>query len=250
MALGLNFRSGRAFYASRTLRELAGALRSTVLRRDTPDLAHIGFYDEATVGPLQRDEALLLFGLVRVMRPLTVVEIGFYRGHSAYNFLAALDDEARLYTFDLDPGCDAIAERRFGDEPQVVYRRRAQQELTAEDVDGRPVDLVFIDGAHDLALNQETFGRLLEMMTPRAVVAVHDTGTVPRRLMPSWFAEAVPAGRWVGDAYEHQADERAFVNWLREAHPAFAQIHLHSERTPRSGLTLLQRSQPLPRPAS
>lgn len=248
MGLGVNLRERRRFYTSRTVRELAAALRWTLLRRDTPDLAHIPFYDEIVLGPVQRDEAILLHGLVRTIRPLTVVEIGFYHGWSAYNFLAALDDDARLYSFDVDPVCDQVAQRRFGDEPRFVYRRRAQQDLTPDDVDGREVDLVFIDGAHELDLNRAAFERLVPMLAPAAIVGVHDTGTVLREWTPRWLEETIPPERWVGDAYEHQPDERAFVNWLREAHPDFAQIHLHTDRTPRSGITLLQRSAPLPRP--
>jgi predicted O-methyltransferase YrrM len=250
VGLGVNLRERRRFYTSRTLRELAEALRWTLLRRDAPDIAHIAFYDEITLGPVQRDEALLLHGLVRVVRPLTVVEIGFYHGVNAYNLLSALDGDARLYAFDVDPVCDEVARRRFGDEPRLVYRRRAQQDLTPDDVDGRPVDLVFIDGAHDLDLNKRTFERLLRMMRPDAIVAVHDTGTVARRWTPDWLERSIPPQRWLGDAYEHQPGERAFVNWLRDEHPDFAHIHLHTDRTPRNGLTLLQRSGPLPRPAA
>jgi predicted O-methyltransferase YrrM len=250
VGLGVNLRERRRFYTSRSVRELVAALRWILLRRDAPDLAHIPFYDEITVGPLQRDEALLLHGLVRTVRPSTVVEIGFYHGWSAYNFLAALDDDARLYSFDIDPVCDQVAHRRFGDEPRLVYRRRAQQDLTPDDVDGRAVDLLFIDGAHDLALNQAAFAGLLPALAPNAIVAVHDTGTVLRTWTPDWLARTIPAERWLGDAYEHQPDERAFVNWLRDAHPDFAQLHLHTDRTPRSGITLLQRSGPLPRPAA
>jgi predicted O-methyltransferase YrrM len=244
----VNLRERRRFYTSRTLRELAEAFRWTLLRRDAPDIAHIAYYDEIALGPVQRDEALVLHGLVRVVRPLTVVEIGFYQGWSAYNFLSALDEDARLYAFDVDPGCDDVARRRFGDEPRLVFRRRAQQDLTAEDVDGRLVDLVFIDGSHELELNRATFQRLLPMLESDAIVAVHDTGTVARRWTPDWLAESIPPDRWLNDAYEPQPDERAFVNWLRDEHPDFAQIHLHTDRTPRCGLTLLQRSATLPRP--
>ncbi|HKP92116.1 MAG TPA: class I SAM-dependent methyltransferase [Thermoleophilaceae bacterium] len=250
MGLGVNLRERRRFYKNRTMRELVEALRWVVLRRDAPDIAHIAFYDEITEGPVQRDEALFLHGLVRVIRPATVVEIGFYHGVSAYNFLSAMDADARLYAFDVDPICDEVARRRFGHEPRLVFRRRAQQDLTPDDVDGRPVDLVFVDGAHDLELNRRTFERLLGMLAPGAVVAIHDTGTVARRWTPDSLQRQIPPERWIGDSYEHQPGERAFVNWVLDEHPEFAQIHLHTDRTPRAGLTLLQRSGPLPRPAA
>jgi predicted O-methyltransferase YrrM len=184
------------------------------------------------------------------VRPRTVVEIGLYHGWSAYNFLAALDADARLYAFDVDPICDQVARRRFGREPRLVYRRKAQQDLTPADVDGRSIDLLFVDGAHELEPNVRAFEGLLVALASDAIVAVHDTGTVPLGFTPGWFARAIPPARWIGDAYEHQPGERAFVNWLRDAHPDFAQLHLHTDRVPRSGLTLLQRSGPLPRPVA
>ena len=203
MGLGVNLRERRRFYTSRTVREIAEALRWVLLRRDAPDIAHIAFHDEITSGPVQRDEALFLHGLLRVIRPATVVEIGFYHGVSAYNFLSAMDADARLYAFDVDPVCDQVAQRRFGDEPRLTYRRRAQQDLTAADVDGRTVDLVFIDGAHDAELNGQAFERLLPMLAPNAVVAIHDTGTVARRWTPDWLERQIPPERWIGDSYEH-----------------------------------------------
>jgi hypothetical protein len=197
--------------------------------------------------------------MVRVLRPRTVVEIGFLRGDSAFNFLTALDADARLYSFDVDPAAESIARERFGNDSRFVFRRRSQADLTAEDVDGREADLVFLDAAHDFELNRMTFSRLLPIMSPDAILAVHDTGTIPRRLVqpdavPSelamvgewWLAH--PEVGWIGDEREVESDERAFVNWVLEEHPDFSQIHLHTTRTFRYGLTLLQRSTALPRP--
>ena len=227
---------------------MVALIRWALLRRDTPDLAHIGMYEEITAGPVQRDEALLLFALVRVTRPQTVVEMGFSLGQSAFNFLRAMDPDARLYSFDVEPICAGIAARRFADEPRFAFRARPQDEITRADLDGRVADLVLIDGAHELAVNQRTFERLLDVMSPTAVVAVHDTGTVAGRFIEDWRVERSMPERWIGDEYEHQPAERAFVNWIRAEHPEFAQLHLHTHRTPRHGLTLLQRSAPLPRP--
>jgi predicted O-methyltransferase YrrM len=238
----------RAFYRSRAVREVVAAARWPRLRREAPDLAHLTFYKETTEGPLQRDEALLLHSLVRVLRPRTIVEIGFLRGHSAFNFLRALDADGRLYSFDIDPACAAIAQERFGDDPRLVFRTRSQAELTAADLDGRLADFVFLDASHELGLNQATFERLLALMAPSAILAVHDTGTIPRALLPSWHWALAAREGWVGDEFEVASGERAFVNWVLEHHPEFSQVHLHSARTIRCGLTLLQRSAPLARP--
>jgi predicted O-methyltransferase YrrM len=216
-------------------------------RKDLPDLEHLSAFSETAHGPLQRDEALFLYSLVRVIRPQTIVEIGFLQGHSALNFLKALDDDGRVYTFDIDERCLARAEQRFGDEPRLVFRLRSQDALTSEDIDGRKADLVFLDASHDLDLNRKTFERLLPLMTDRAILAVHDTGTVPRDVVPEghWWLQT-DAG-WVGDEREVLPEEREFVNWILDSHPDFAEIHLHSRRTLRLGLTLVQRSAPLPR---
>jgi hypothetical protein len=120
--------------------------------------------------------------------------------------------------------------------------------LTPEDVDGRLAEFVFLDAAHDLTLNQATFERLPSLMASDAILAIHDTGTVPRRLLePQHWALSMREG-WIGDEYEVRSGERAFVNWLLETHPEFSQIHLHSQRTARCGLTLMQRAAPLARP--
>jgi predicted O-methyltransferase YrrM len=243
----LNLRKRRAFYRSRVLRELA-AVANWRRRREAPDLAHLTFYDEMPWGPVQRDEALVLHALVRALRPETVVEVGFLAGDSAFNFLLALDPDARLYSFDVDPACAEVARHRFGHDPRLVFRTRSQERLAPEDIDGRLADFVFLDAAHELALNQATFEALLELMTPAAMVAVHDTGTIARHLVPAGHWTLDVTERWVGDEYEHQPGERAFVNWVLESHPEFAQVHLHSQRAFRHGLTLLQRSAPLPRP--
>jgi predicted O-methyltransferase YrrM len=220
--------------------------RAALLRRSRT--AHLSLFEETTLGPVQRDEALMLLALIRVLRPQTVVEIGFFLGHSALNFLRALDDDARLFSIDIDPRLEDQAQKLFGHDPRFAFRCRSQTAIRAADLDGRQADFVFLDASHDFDLNRATFERLLDLMAPRAILAVHDTGTVPRDLFPPghWLLDT--AEGWVGDEYEGEPGERAFVNWVLAEHPGFAQVHLHSTRTIRCGITLLQRSAPLPRP--
>lgn len=209
--------------------------------------AHLKLFEEATLGPVQRDEALLLTGLMRVLRPQTVVEIGFLYGHSALNFLRAMDADARLFSFDVDPRLEDQAEKLFGHDPRFVFCCRSQTAIRAADLQGRLADFVFLDASHDADLNRVTFERLLPLMAPRAIFAVHDTGAVHRALVPDGHPVLALADRWAGDEYEGEPGERAFVNRVLEEHPEFAQVHLHSHRTLRAGITLLQRSAPLAR---
>lgn len=236
----------RLFYRSAFFRRVAVASRLPALPERPPKLTHLALFSETSWGPVQRDEALLLYALVRVLRPRTVLEIGFLKGRSALNFLAALDADARLYSIDVDPAQAARAQRLLGHDARFAFKVLSQDAVSAEVTDNRPADLVFLDASHDLELNQATFERLLAVMAPDAVLAIHDTGAIPRELVPEghWWLQS-DAG-WIGDQREVRPDERAFVNWIRERHPEFEQLHLHSRQTMRLGLTLLQRGAPLP----
>lgn len=220
-----------------------------LFRSQVPDVSHLASYSETdALGPLQRDEALLLYGTLRALRPQTVVEIGFCQGRSAFNFLRALDPSARLYSFDIDPQSAALADDLFGHDPRFRFTLRSQDSITASDIDERVIEFLLIDASHELGLNQRTFTALEPLFASRAIVAIHDTGTWPREHLPVFHAEHASGepDHWLGDEYEHQPDERAFVNWIADAYPSFGQIHFHSTRTLRHGLTMLQAGGPLP----
>lgn len=237
----------RAFYRRPVVRKLISAARWPTQRHEAPDISHLTFFDEVADGPVQREEALFLYSLLRVVRPRTTVEIGFYKGRSALNVLCALDPDARLYAFDIRERSAERARELFGHDPRFTFRIRSQTELTRDDIDGREADFVFLDASHDFDLNRATFPQLLSLMAPDAILAVHDTGTIPRQFLPSdhyWFES--PIG-WIDDEREVFPDERAFLNWLLSEHPEFSQVHFHSRRTKRCGITVLQRSEPLPR---
>lgn len=238
----------RAFYRSSVVRRIIGRVDGLKPGAPLPDLAHLRQFNETAVGPIQRDEALFLHGLVRVVRPRTVLEVGFLHGHSAFNFLQALDPDARLYSFDIDPACADRARTDFGFDPRLIFRTRSQTELTPDDLDGRQADFVFLDASHDLSLNKQTFDALVPMMADDAILAVHDTGTITCRLVPEGHYWLGTRAGWIGEEREVMPDERAFVNWLLSRHPEFSQVHLHSLRVLRYGITLLQRSVPLARP--
>lgn len=233
-----------------TLRRALSFVRGGRAAVDDIDISHLASYDEVMNGPLQRDEALLLFALVRVLRPETLVEIGFLDGHSARNFLQAMDADARPYSFDISEHAARWAQA-LADDARFTYRERSQDALVPEDINGRRADFVFLDASHDLALNRETFRRLQGMLADRAILAVHDTGSVPRALFEAidHWALYTEEG-WVDNQHEVAPDERAFVNWILDEHPDYSQLHLHATRTIRCGLTLLQRRTSLPRPAS
>jgi predicted O-methyltransferase YrrM len=237
----------RAFYRRPLVRKLISAARWPTQRHEAPDISHLTFFDEVADGPVQREEALFLYALLRVVRPRTAVETGFFKGRSALNFLCALDADARLYSFHIDENCAERARELFGQDPRFTFRIRSQTELTRDDIDGREADFVFLDASHDFDLNRATFLQLLPLMASNAIPAVHDTGTIPRQFLPSdhyWFESSIG---WIDDEREVFPDERAFLNWVLDEHPEFSQVHFHSRRTKRCGITGLQRSARLPR---
>lgn len=161
---------------------------------------------------------------MRALRPAVVLEIGFGAGQSAFNFLQGLPPGSRLYSFDIGPDSERIARRSFPHHPSFRFARKSQVEISGADVDRQPVDLVFLDAAHDLALNQQTFERVVELMSSDALLLVHDTGTWHRSAFASAHARAASeqARHWIGpDEYQHRPDERDFVNWVLERHPEF-----------------------------
>jgi len=203
------------------------------------DLAHLVQKSNQNVGgPIQDDEALLLYALVRVMRVRRVLEIGGLNGYSARNFLAALGDEtnAAVYTCDIHP-VESLAANHF-----VLTKDCAQVQVN--ELHGQPLDLIFFD-AHALQPQLTLLDRLQQagLLTPDTVLALHDTNLHPRKTAP-WSYPLEEEGQVVG--YVHQAVEREMVNRLRDRGWDALSLHLRSDRADprmpiRHGISLMQR---------
>ena len=182
-------------------------------------------------GPIQDDEALLLFALIRCMRLKTVVEVGGLGGYSAKNFCVAVGSKGKVVTIDLHP-LPKVARNH------VVLIGDAIG-LRSDAFDVKRFDLVFFD-CHEYAV-QLQFLRNLEaygLVDNATVICLHDTNTHPAKYY-DWAYE-VPEG-WV-----HQAVERRLVNELHElGYDAFC-VHTrndaHDATLPyRHGLTLMRK---------
>jgi len=251
IATRLQDRAQRLFYRSPAARRALLLAFARRVRGRGYDIGHLRVYQEAdAVGPLQRDEALLMYGLCRVLRPRKVVEMGFLFGHSAFNLLQATGPDAHVYSFDVSQEAAQFARRHFRGIDRFTFVHASQTDISAELVGGGSIDLAFLDASHDLELNKQTFDRLVPLLSDGAVVAVHDTGTWRRDLMgPPHHAFLEESGQELhslGDRVQHQRDERRFVNWITEERGGFSALHLHTDRVIRHGLTLLQARKPLP----
>jgi hypothetical protein len=238
-----------AFYRFAPVRVAVGWASVLTGRSRTLGVSHLLSYrEDDAIGPLQRDEALALFGIIRTIQPRTVVEFGFFHGHSAYNFLQALGPEAVLFSYDVCPDSATRARVEFWHDRRFTFHGKSQTDFDPKDMGGRKIDFVFFDAAHELELNTATFERILPCLADEAMIAVHDTGLWHRKdftpLHESFTKEVI--GEWVSDElYAHQPGERAFIDWIVDYHPQFAAIHLHSTASLRHGLTLLQKQRRL-----
>ncbi|MBX3425607.1 MAG: class I SAM-dependent methyltransferase [Pirellulales bacterium] len=246
---GLKSTARRVYYRNPVVRTVYGWLCSLLPERRTGALHLATYANDASMGPLQRDEALLMLALAKTLAPRTVVEFGFFQGHSAFNFLQGLDEDALLVSFDVSDVSARHARRAFSQRANFRFVQKSQTDFAPADVDGRPVELVFLDAAHELDLNQATWRRLLPALAPEAIVAIHDTGLWAREhFLPVHreFAATRPEAWLDAERFAHQPGEREFVNWILDEFPEFSVIHLHSTRRLRHGLTLLQRRRSLP----
>ncbi len=232
------------FYRSSLFQALVGFFSILLGRTEGIGMSHLLSYRENdAIGPLQRDEAIALFGIVRTLRPKVIVEFGFFHGHSAFNFLQALPSDGRLYSYDIDADSIIRAKTEFNFDPRFTCIAKSQTAFEPGDIDNHLIEFVFFDAAHELELNMTTFDRIVSSLAPNAMIAIHDTGLWHRaHFAPNHeaFTREYP-GEWMSeDLYAHQSGERAFVDWIVATHPEFGALHFHSTRTLRHGFSLLQ----------
>ena len=121
-------------------------------------------------GAIQDDEALLLFALIKVTRIKRIVEFGGVWGYSARNFCEAIDN-GTVYT--VDWGIEGETPKQ-GANHKVIVKNVA--DVTPEDLDNDPVDLVFFDcHAYEAELCAFQNLRRAGVITDKTIFAFHDT---------------------------------------------------------------------------
>jgi hypothetical protein len=216
------------------------------------DFSHVISFREDQIGTVDRDEALALVGLTRILCPQTIVEFGFLAGHSALNFVLAARPDCRVFSYDISDVSEEIARRCLSQFKNFRFIKKSQTDFSPSDIDQRKIDLCFLDASHDLALNLRTFDLVRPHLSETGIFAVHDTGIWHRRFFTDdhhSFTDSTlgkKTGRWIdADRYQQAVTERLFVNTLLRTYPDFSQVHLHTAHTLRNGITLLQKTTPL-----
>ena len=222
------------------------------------DLSHLTQTTVFQVGPIQDDEALMLFGmyrvyyyflihiissnysvlgLVKLIRPKTIVEFGFYVGDSSINFLKALDPDAKMYSFDIElrnPNARSLTDLRF------KFIKKSQTDFDPTDVDNRTIDIAYLDDGHQFSLQTGLFPKLIKQVSKNGIIVIHDTG------LHIYMNSIQIEKDCVCDfenlcGIQHAVGERQFVNWILENYPEWEVINFHSFEVHRHGLTFLQR---------
>lgn len=178
------------------------------------DLAHLTQSDDqSTPGPIQDDEALLFFAMIRVTRIKRIVEFGGVHGYSAKNFCEAVGKEGEVYT--VDWGVDGLTPKQ-ADNHKVVVKNVC--DITAEDLDNKPVDLLFFD-CHSYEAELCAFQELRRagIVTDKTIIAFHDTNLWPTKDAPNTLH-----AEWPDIAYEVEGGwvfcppERQLVNDFKD----------------------------------
>lgn len=151
----------------------------------------------------------LLAGLMKVLKPKTVIEIGTATGLSAIAMRAFLPAEARLATFDVIPWKQypgtVLTEQDFADGRLVQHLDDLQQPAQVEKHRAllESADFMFIDAAKDGVMEQRFIDNLLPLSYPRKPIVMFDDIRVWNMLriwrqLPRPRLDLTSFGHWSG----------------------------------------------------
>ena len=132
---------------------VAPEIEEYAYRHTTPEPALLAELREATYAEMDLPqmqvglvEGSFLNLLVAITGALRVVEVGMFTGYSALMMAAALPEEGRLITCDVDPQAEAMARKYFSRSPhgEKIEIRMGPALETLPKIEG-PLDLAFID---------------------------------------------------------------------------------------------------------
>lgn len=199
------------------------------------DLSHLTqAQDQRVHGPIQDDEALFLFALIRVMDMRHILEIGEDSGYSAKNFCAAVAERGMVWSIDKDP-CPRVADNHRAVHKDIAF-------LEPADVDNQTMDLVFFD-CHAYEAQLSLFYRFqrADIITDQTVLVLHDTNLWPSQITQSSYE--------IDEGWVHTPPERQMANdFAAMGYDVFAlgtRRDRHGAHLPfRCGLTIVSKFRP------
>jgi predicted O-methyltransferase YrrM len=243
----------------------------------TTDTDHLCQRTQYVKGPMQDDELLLMFALVRVIRPRTILEFGFHMGASANNWLkSSRDPRLKLFSWDISSTSEAVAKKMSQTDPRLTFIKKPQEEFDSRILRGRNVDIVLLDAGHTLKSQVSLWTLLQPVLSANSFVVIHDTGRkkfdleTARAVQKSMKTKVLQVPIYTQSSCKKwnkllntpnrcscrcaftadqlgycctrttKEEERAFVKYIYETFPEWRPIYLHSFRFWRHGLTILQ----------
>jgi hypothetical protein len=192
---------------------------------------------QAVAGPIQDDEALVLYSVIRASRLKRIVEIGGLSGYSANNFLEAINGNGIVYTIDYNQVTQINSNHK------VIVK--SAEKVTKEDIGDR-VDMVFFD-CHDYESSLSFFTNMVNcgVIDDDTILAAHDTNLHHKQFMSPDFYNGVSAF-YNGEGWIHQVAERKLVNIFSDLGYQIFNLNTkpedHDESFPvRHGLTLCKK---------
>jgi hypothetical protein len=194
--------------------------------------------DQVVGGPIQDDEALLLYAIIRVCMIKNIVEIGGLDGYSAANFLSAISDcEGKLFTIDLNSVIQKASNH-------FVIQKDAGT-VSPTDLLNTKIDMLFFD-CHHYQAQMEFYDNMTEnkLIDDDTMIVLHDTNLHPTKSC-AW-AYRIEEG-WI-----HQPVERIMVNELVTNYGYHVvnfhtKMEKHKENLPfRHGISVLSKYKVLP----
>lgn len=196
-------------------------------------------FNDYTLGPIQSDEALFLYGLCKMVRPQIVLEIGCLIGQSLRVWINA--GVPFVYAVDAKIS-DEVKQLRHeqGSNGMMLIEQDMCEPI--EFIRGIP-DLVFIDASHVFEHNKAVVKNLVNVLGSGALVIFHDTGhwkqehITPER---QWFLNEY-GGKWNEQlqAWEHHPGEKETIVWVSK-NTNWQRIDLWATEVARYGMTIFQ----------
>lgn len=196
-------------------------------------------YNETTLGPIQKGEALFLYGLCEMVKPQIVLEVGSLIGQSLRVWMES--GVPFVYAVDCIISNEVKEIRRAKGSNRVELIEQDMKE-PVEFTRGIP-DLVFVDASHELPDNIQLVKNLLPVLKPGALFILHDTGhwhdkhmTEDRHLFIKHYGgyQDKKTKLWV-----HSPGEKETIAWISK-NTKWERIDLWTTEVARYGLTIFQ----------
>lgn len=118
------------------------------------------------------EEKLLLYSLIRSIKPKVVVETGTHRGKTTLYLAQALEDNGEGHVYTYDP-YEWGAEGNFNKFPELK-KRITYKQIPGNQVSEEEIDFVFVDGFHEAEIVREEIKVLLPRLSKNGVMVFHD----------------------------------------------------------------------------